>query len=406
MDWKTTLKLFPNGVQTESKRPDRHVEGVYPKYVCSAKGAYVTCDGTEYLDFSCALGAVILGYGFEPVTQAVIKVAKEGNLFNLPHKSETQLAEIIVDMIPSAEKVRFLKTGSEACAAAVRIARAYTGREKIICMGYHGWHDWCQYTADDCTRGIPKQNVIRADHGIDLKGLFKKHDKKIAALIMEPYIWKELPQQYLRDLMRLCEQSGTVWIFDECITGFRTKKHSAQAHYKITPDLTVLSKAMANGLPMSCVCGKADLMDVLKKDVFVSGTFNGDLVGIAASIVTLTFLRENPVAEHIWTVGGKLQGSFASMIAKPGLVDKIKVDGVPCRPRFIFDSNALKCLFWQECFKRGLMLDDAQFTSWAHKTPELDKTLEAMRGAMRIVHKYLDEPESVLEGEVCSEDFK
>lgn len=403
MDWKEqTLKVIPNGVQTESKRPDRHVKGVYPKWIDSAKGAYVTSGDREYLDYSCALGAIILGYGFEPVTQAVMKVVKSGNLFNLPHKMETQLAEIIVDMIPSAEKMRFLKTGSEACAAAVRIARAYTGRDKIICMGYHGWHDWCQYTANNCTRGIPKQNVIRADHGLDLKGLFTKHGKKIAAVIMEPYIYKELSQQYLRGLQHLCKTNGTVWIFDECITGFRTKKHSAQAHYKITPDLTVLSKAMANGIPMSCICGKADLIDVLKKDVFVSGTFNGDLIGIAASIATLTFLRENPVAEHIWTVGGKLQGSFASMIEKPGLVDHIKVDGVPCRQRFIFDSKALKCLFWQECLKRGLMLDDAQFTSWAHKTPELDKTLEAMRGAMRIVHKYLEEPESVLEGEVCS----
>lgn len=406
MDWQTTLKLFPGGVQTESKRPERHVLGVYPKYVCSAKGPYVTCNGQEYLDYSCALGAIILGYSFEPVTQAVIKVVKEGTLFNLPHKMETQLAEIIVDMIPSAEKMRFVKTGSEACSAAVRIARAYTGREKIVSMGYHGWHDTFQYTADNRTAGIPKQNNIRADHGIDLKNLFKKHDKKIAAVIMEPYIWKELSQEYLRTLKHMCKTAGTVLIFDECITGFRTKKHSAQAYYKITPDLTVLSKAMANGFPMSCVCGRADLMDVLKNDVFVSGTFNGDLVGIAASIATLTFLRETPVAEHIWTVGGKLQGSFASMLSKPGLIDHIKVDGLPCRPRFVFESNALKCLFWQECFKRGLMLDDAQFVSWAHKTPELDKTLEAMRDAMRIVYKYIDDPESVLEGEVCSGDFK
>lgn len=408
MDWKQTLKFFPGGIQTESKRPERHVPGVYPKYIDSAKGAYVTCDnGKEYLDYSCALGGIVLGYGFEPVTQAVIKVVQAGNLFNLPHKSETQLAEIIVDMIPSAEKMRFLKTGSEACSAAVRIARAYTGREKIISMGYHGWHDTFQYTADDRKAGIPKQNNIRADHGIELKGLFKKYEKKIAAVIMEPYIYKELSQQYLRSLQHMCKTAGTVLIFDECITGFRTKKHSAQAYYRITPDLTVLSKAMANGFPMSCVCGKADLLDVLKNDVFVSGTFSADLVGIAASIATLTFLRENPVAEHIWTVGGKLQGSFAAMINQPGLIDRIKVDGLPCRPRFVFvESKALKCLFWQECLKRGLMLDDAQFVSWAHKTPELDKTLEAMRGAMGIVRKYIEDPESVLEGEVCSGDFK
>jgi glutamate-1-semialdehyde aminotransferase len=273
-------------------------------------------------------------------------------------------------------------------------------------MGYHGWHDWYQYTSDSRTAGIPKQKVVRADHGISLKTLFDKNPKKIACVIMEPYIWKELSQTYLKGLRRLCDDNGTVLIFDECITGFRTKKFSAQAMYDITPDMTVLSKAMANGFPISCICGKRDLMEVLDTSVFVSGTFNADLVGITAAITTLKFIRDNPVIHHIWTMGGKLQGSFNAMVNQPDMVDLIKSDGLPCRPRFVFPSNEHKSLFWQECLKRGVMLDDAQFISWAHKTVEMDKTLEAMRGAMRIVRKYLADPASVLEGDVCSKDFK
>lgn len=404
MDWKRTLRLIPNGVQTESKRPERHVPGVYPKYVQTGKGAYITCDGKEYLDYSCALGAVVLGYGFDPVTEAVCKVVRYGNLFNLPHLMESELAEIIIDMIPSAQKVRFLKTGSEACSAAVRIARAYTGRDMIICMGYHGWHDWYQSTADSNTAGIPKsQDVIRADHGIPLKGLFAKHGRKIAAVIMEPYIWKQLDITYLRKLKHLCTKNGTVLIFDECITGIRSPKFSAQAHYEVMPDLTCLSKAMGNGFPISCVCGNADLMNLLAKDVFVSGTFNADLVGIAAAIATLKFMRDRNVPHILWTIGGKLQGIFNSIVNLPGLVDKFKADGLPCRPRFVFPTREHKTLFWQECFKRGLLLDDAQFISYSHKQPELDKSAEIMRGAMHIVRKYVDDPTSVLEGEVCSE---
>ncbi len=232
MNWEKTLSLIPDGVQTLSKMPSKHVDDVYPKYITKGQGAMVWgSDGKEYVDYPCGLGAILLGHNYPATTQAIKDQMTKGLLFSLPNELETELAAKICDKIPSAEMVRFLKTGSEACSAAVKIARAYTGRNSIVCCGYHGWHDWYNWTTTK-NRGVPKQNVRQATYN-DIES-FKITDKT-AAVIMEPYILDEPKPDFLNQVRKLCKKNGALLIFDEVVTGFRTKKWSAQLIMTLSP---------------------------------------------------------------------------------------------------------------------------------------------------------------------------
>ena len=304
-NWLRTLEVCPDGVQTLSKMPSKHVDGFYPKYITKGDGAYVWGDNDKkYIDYPCGLGAILLGYNNPDVNRAIIDQLNKGVLFSLPNYLETELAEKIVDIVPSAEQVRFLKTGSEATSAAVRIARAYTGKEGIICVGYHGWHDWyCSTTSKN--KGVPEQYVMQCKYN-DIEAMIEVFDTQdtstvgIAAVIMEPYVLEEPKQEYLRKVRKLCNRHKAVLIYDEVVTGFRTLEWTAQKYFDITPDLTCLGKAMANGLPISCVCGKRELMRELQGDCFVSSTFGGELLSIAAALATIKIVEEQGVIRQIW----------------------------------------------------------------------------------------------------------
>jgi len=407
MNFEHTQKLIPEGVQTLSKRPSVHVEGVYPNWIIKGNGAYVWGeDGKRYIDYPCSLGAVVLGHGFHLVVEAVRNQLNEGTIFSLSHPKETELAELLRDTIPSMEMVRFLKTGSESCSAAVRIARAYTGREPVVCCGYHGWHEWFNCTTPK-NAGSIEQDVTPVKWGDTRKLAELFEEKKPAAFITEPYVYEDEAkvELWLKETRRLCDVHKVILIFDENVTGFRTTKLSAQAYWKVTPDLTCIGKAMANGIPMAAVGGKADIMDVLTKDCFVSSTFGGDLIGISAAIATITFLRHHPALNHIWTMGSKLKTTFNNY-ARSKMLEDVKCIGLPPRTHFVFPTAAHKGLFWQECLKLGVLFGHAQFMGFAHKVPELDKTVEAMRHAMTMVHKHWENPEAALEGEPPAETLR
>ena len=412
MNWLKTCELIVDGVQTLSKMPEKHVNGVYPKYITHGKGAYVYGDdGKRYIDYPCGLGAVLLGYANDRVNQAVKEQLMRGSIFSLPNYLETELAERIVDLIPSAEKVRFLKTGSEATSAAVKIARAFTGKEGIICIGYHGWHDWyCSTTTKKA--GVPEQAVVQCKYNSisEVITAFEYNEQEdmtgIAAVIMEPYILDEPNYGYLNKIRKLCDRYGALLIFDEVVTGFRTTDYSAQKMFKIMPDLTCLGKAMANGLPISAVCGKKEIMNVLMKDCFVSSTFGGELLSIAAALEVLKILDEENIIHKIWDSGNLFKEGFKQIVDSCKMGDYIGIKGYPPRTFFTFSSEAHKSLFWQECLGKGVLFGYAQFISASHGRDEIDQTLLAMKHAVQMVSKYFDNPKAALRGEVAQETFR
>jgi len=411
MNWQDTLRYIPGGVQTLSKMPSKHVNGVYPKYIDRAEGAYVWSGDKRYIDYPLGLGPIVLGHSNKEVNRAVIDQLGKGIVYSLPSPMETELAEKLCSLVPSYEMVRFVKTGSEATSAAVKIARAYTGRNKIVCCGYHGWHDWYTVTTDK-NQGIPRNiaNLTTKFQYNDIDSLQKQLGSvancKVAAVIMEPYILEEPKQGFLQDVRRLCDEHGALLIFDEIVTAFRTKKWTAQAYYKTIPDLTTIGKAMANGMPIGCVGGRRKVMEVLQGDCFVSSTFGGELASIAAALATIQYIETYYVIDQIWKMGERFQANFKVITDSLGLSSKVKLIGLPPRTYFVFPTVEHKALFWQECLERGVLFGYAQFISYAHTMDVIDKTTQAMRNAMKLVKKYWDNPRDALRGEVPEETFR
>jgi glutamate-1-semialdehyde aminotransferase len=385
--------------------PNRYIEGVYPDYIEKGDGAYIYANDKRYIDYPLGLGTIILGHGNGEIKQAIIEQWSKGVSFPIPHEKETILAEMIVEMIPSAEKVRFLKTGSEATSAAVKIARAFTGKKKILCCGYHGWHDWYASTTDR-NAGCIGTNVKQLEYN-DKEAFTKEMNRgNVAGVIIEPYVYDKPKNNFLVELRKLCNKHKAVLIFDEVVTGFRTERFSAQALLKVTPDLTCLGKAMANGLPISCVCGKAEIMDVIRGKCFVSSTFGGELLSITAAITTLEFIKENNVPYYINRMGDRLKNGFNGIAQSMGFEKAPKCIGYPCRTAFVFSTPEQKSLFWQECFKKGIFFGWAQFMSFAHTVGDIDETLQATRHALKMVRKYWKDPTVALEGKVAQETIR
>ncbi len=223
---------------------------------------------------------------------------------------------------------------------------------------------------------------------------------------MEPYILEKPEQYYLYKVRKLCNKYKALLIFDEVITGFRTTGYSAQAMFDVEADLTCLGKAMANGFAISCVCGKKNIMQELKKNTFVSSTFGGDLVGIAAALETIKIINEENVIEKIWSIGDRFINAFQQTVRSCNLVDYVKIKGYPCRTCFDFKEIAHKTLFWQECLKFGVLFGHAQFINYSHDYDELDITTRAMRHALQMVFKYLEHPQDALKGDIIQETFR
>lgn len=410
-DYQRACQVIPKGVQTESKRPDRHIQGVYPIFLEKGKGAYVwDAAGNKYLDYPCALGSTLLGYSHPVVNQALHRQIESGFLFSLPHRLETILAEKLCELVPCCESVRFLKTGSEAVSAAIKIARAVTGNDGIVFCGYHGWHDTYNVTTSK-KKGVPKyfarfSGQFKYNDLEDLTEFFslaKSVEYPIAAVVMEPYVFEAPQEGFLEGVRDLAHSNGALLVFDEIVTGFRTKGWSAQKYFDMNPDLTCLGKAMGNGVPISAVCGKKELQ--LEGDCFVSSTFGGDLLGIAASLATIKVLEQTNGVEKIWESGERLQKDFNALAEENGLAAHVKCIGFPSRTSFQFKTEAQRSLFWQNCIKSGVLFGYSQFTSCAHGEGELEYTQEVMAKAMKKVKEFFDEPERALEGPVAKPTF-
>ncbi len=400
---------MPRGTQTMSKCPDQFVDGVYPKFAKSAQGAHITClDGKTYLDYMCGLGPIILGYNHENTNKAVTQQMKEGIIFSLPTTLEQELAELICEVVPCAEQVRFAKNGTDVDLAAVRIARSYTNREHIAKCGYHGWGDWHGITLRPY--GIPsvlKDYVHEFEYNNleSLEAILKS--KEVAGIIMEAQALTAPEPGFLEGVRALADKYGSVLIFDEVVTGFRWSLGGAQEKYGVTPDLCCLGKAMANGLPLSAIAGKREIMDELNH-VFFSMTFGGECLSLAASIATIKELKTKDYS-HIWKLGKTLEDGINQAAQEFGL--KINFAGSAPRHNLTFSSEyenaeALKALFYQEMVTQDILFPNVIYIQFSHTMKDIQETIKASQVAFRKVAENIKNPEKVIKGKMPVSIFR
>lgn len=414
---KRAENLIPALSQTFSKAPRYLVKGVYPVYLKRGEGSLVwDVDGNEYIDYILGLGPVTLGYNYARVNQAIMEQLNEGISFSLPHPLEIELAELLTQVIPCAEMVRFSKTGSEVTSASVRAARAFTGRDKLAYCGYHGWHEWYSVTTSR-NKGIPAvmRDLIfpfEANNIESLENLFKRNPGQIAAVIMEPIILEAPAKGFLDKVKELAHRNGALLIFDEIVSGFRVALGGAQEYCGVVPDLSTCGKGMANGMPLSAVVGRKDVMKMYE-EVFFSTTFGGETLSLAAAVATINEMQEKKVMEHIWAIGRKLTSGFNKLTRDIG-VDAETI-GLPCHFKFVVrdgkgeESREVKSLFMQEMVKRGILLHSGAVNlCFSHSNEDVDNTLEACEDSLKIVKKALVENKvkERLEGEPYQEVFQ
>ena len=411
-------QVIPGRAQTFSKGSNQHVRGVAPIFLAKGKGYKVwDVDGNEYIDYIQGLLPNILGYAHEGVNAAVAEQLAQGHSFSLPHPLEVELAERLMRIIPCAEKVRFGKNGSDATSGAVRAARALTGRERIACCGYHGWQDWY---IGSTTRNAGVPEAVRAlthpfqYNNLDsLRNLLEEHAGEFAAVIMEPVNFSAPSLGFLEGVKELTHRHGALLIFDEICTGFHFGLGGAQKKFGVTPDMACFGKAMGNGFPISCIVGRADVMNIFE-DIFFSFTFGGEIASMAAAMKVLDVLETTPAIAQIEANGRVLKEALNALAKEAGLQDRIRCSGYPFWSLIKFldedgkDSLLVRSLFTQECVKRGLLLLATHNMTAAHDPLAIEKTLKIYAEVCKTLAKWLSdrEPEDYLEGEMIQPVFQ
>jgi len=357
---------IPLGSQTFSKSRTQYPVGISPLFMHKAKGCHTwDIDGNKYIDLVSSLASVTLGYQNPAVNTAVRKQLGMGTIFSLPGKLEYEVAEKIVDLVPSAELVRFGKNGSDATSAAIRIARAYTGRTIVAVCGYHGWQDWF-IGSTSRNKGVPKEisdltKTFAFNNLQSLSEIFKSNSGNVAAVILEPMNSTWPIEGFLSEIRRMCSENGTLLIFDETITGFRFAKGGAQELFNIIPDLTTLGKGLANGLPLSAVVGKREIMGEMS-EIFFSCTFGGELLSLAAANEVLRMYQQEDITDRLTVAGELLSELTNEEIVKHNLHEVLSLSGHPTwkflnwRDHESATALEIKTYFMQECFREGILV--------------------------------------------------
>ncbi|MBT5404147.1 MAG: aminotransferase class III-fold pyridoxal phosphate-dependent enzyme [Crocinitomicaceae bacterium] len=391
--YQRAKKLIPGGTQLLSKRPEMFAPDIWPAYYSRAKGCKVwDMDGNEYIDMSImGIGANILGYADDDVDNAVMDAIKNGSSSSLNCHEEVELADLLIELHPWADMVRYTRSGGEACAVAIRIARAHTKRDKVMFSGYHGWSDW--YLASNLGEtdaldgqlmqglepiGVPRglKNTAIPFHFNDIDELKVKAsrvEKEIAAIIVEPARGEDAPKDYLVSLKAFAQEIGAVLIFDEITSGFRMCAGGIHLNYGINPDMAVFAKSMANGYAMATIIGTETVMSAAQS-TFISSTNWTERIGPVAAIATINkYISEN-VADHIIKMGNDVKSVWTKMADKHKI--SIKVSGLPTLAAFSFENEknqALMTFFTIEMLNKGF-LGFRQFKpSLAHTMDEVKK---------------------------------
>ena len=418
--WKEARRLIPNGTQSLSKGPTQFSFGVSPIYAVSGKGAEIfDVDGNAYIDSGMGLHAVILGYADPDVTKAIFKSVQSGIHFTLMHPLEVEVAALFSKKIPCAEQVRFTKTGSEATAASVKIARAVTGRSHIATCGYHGWHDWFLGVSEK-TLGIARAvtELVHKFHYNDIQSLeriFNDYPGQIAAVIMEPCLVDVPRDDFLNKCREIAKSHESLFIFDETITGVRWDASGAQSLFNVIPDLAIFGKSIANGMPLAAIVGKKKYMEILDDPrFFFSSTFAGEFASLAACKATYAVIDRRHVIPKIWERGRTFITRFNDLIHDHKLSDFLEITGFPCRPTVIFKKKdgieplAIKSYMQQESAQRGLLFTGYFALSFSHDEDIIDRSLIIVDNVLKKLKTVLSKGElaTSLRGEIVSAVFR
>jgi glutamate-1-semialdehyde 2,1-aminomutase len=359
-------KSIPLGSQTFSKSRTQYPVGVSPLFINRANGTYVwDIDGNKYIDLVNSLAAITIGYKNKKIDNSVRKQMKKGSIFSLPGILEAEVAELIIETVPSAEMVRFAKNGSDVTTAAIRLSRAYTGKEEIAFCGYHSWQDW-YIGSTSMNKGVPK-DVAKLSHRFiyndieSLRKIFENRPNKIAAVILEPMTSEYPKNNFLSEVKDLAKKNNSILIFDETITGYRYSIGGAQLEFNVTPDLTTLGKGIANGYPLSAIVGKREIMKEIE-NIFFSGTFGGELLSLAAAKTVIQMHLNFDITGRITSVGSKIALELQKIINSYKMEEFLHISGHPTW-KFLnwegnekFNTQVIKTYFMQEMFKKGVLV--------------------------------------------------
>jgi glutamate-1-semialdehyde 2,1-aminomutase len=398
---------IPGMTQLLSKRPDMFSYGVWPGYFNKAEGVEVwDLDGNKYIDMSIAgIGANVLGYADPQVNSAVKRAVDLGSSCSLNSPEEVELADLLCELHPWAEKVRFARSGGESMAVAVRIARAFTKRDKIAFCGYHGWHDW--YLAANLGTenalgehllpgldplGVPKGLTgtalpFRYNQLQEFKDVVAKNKNELAAIVMEPVRDDPPDHDFIQEIRAAANEIGAVLIIDEISAGFRLVTGGAHLVYNIKPDIAVFSKAMGNGFPIAAIIGKAEIMEVAQR-TFISSTMWTERIGFTAALATIRKFKEVDASKHLIHVGQQIQNGWKETARKYDL--KIHIGGIPPISHFSFESDdslARKALFIQEMLDRGFLASTLFYSMYAHQQDHISKYLTALDEVFSLIAK-------------------
>ena len=387
---------IPLASQTFSKSRTQYPPRISPLFVTHSLGCSTwDIDGNEYVDLVSSLAAVTLGYGDPEVNKAVSEQLALGVTLSLPSLLEFEVAELIGELVPSAEKVRFAKTGSDATAGAIRLARAFTNREHVLLGGYHGWQDW-YIGSTSMHLGVP-ESVQKLSHPFVLNDidafekLLTQFKGNIAAVILEPISYFSPTQDFLNYLRERTLELGIILIFDETVTGFRVAPGGAQELLSIKPDLTTFGKGIANGFPLSVLCGRADIMDLMDR-IFFSGTFGGELLSLAAAKVVLKKIRDESVTQTLASIGERLNIAVNKVLHDLNF-QGLTLSGHPSWQFLVWnekdfkDLSKAKTLFMQEMFFEGVLILGSHNLTLAHNENAINTVASAYQKALTRVQQ-------------------
>ena len=400
--------LIPGGTHTYAKGDDQFPERA-PAFISRGKGCHVwDLDGNEFIEYGMGLRAVTLGHAYAPVIEAAYKQMLLGNNFNRPSPLEHECAQALQALIPGAEMVKFAKDGSSILTAGIKLARAHTGRDLVaICTDspFFSYNDWFIGTTP-MDGGIPDvEKSLTLGFGYNdlpsLAALFDAWPGRIAMVLLEPSRTREPQDGFLHKARDLAHRHGSVFMFDETISGFRWHKGGAQSVYGITPDLACFGKAMANGFSLSALTGRREIMELgglrhNKERVFLLSTTHGaEAPSLGAAIETMRIYRDEPVVEHLYRVGEWLRQGFEEAARDNGLEKHLKISGRPCNLLFATldhegrPSQSFRTLFMQELIRWGV-LAPSFIVSYSHDEDDIDLTIEAIQRAARVYRKAID----------------
>lgn len=402
-------RLIPGGAHTYAKGDDQYPV-LAPPVIVRGKGCRIwDADGNQYIEYGMGLRAVTLGHAYAPVVDAVRASLDGGCNFNRPAPVEIECAEKFLDLVPSADMVKFCKDGSTAVDAAIRIARSVTARDYVAICGDHPFFstsDWFIGTTG-MPGGIPewvRSRTLKFSYNKleTVQALFSAHPGQIACVLLEAVRTEEPAPGFLPALLELCHREGALLVFDEMITGFRFDNGGAQRRHGVTPDLSSFGKALANGFSVSALAGSREYMQVGGMDhdrerVFVLSTTHGaETHSLAAAIATMRVYETEPVIEHIRAQGGRLRRGVEQAIDQAGVRGHFSCVGLdPCLLFGTADqsgqpSQVFRALFMQEMIKRGVLAPSFA-VSYSHSDDDIDRTVEAVAGSLAVYRQALDE---------------